>query len=262
MLHIRKLANEKLGVFLQPINGFLEKLAKRIEKEGDEAFKASTNVKNVHNFTKIGQDAELQSVLKNKPNWVDIMAIEQYKALGKAPIIPHGYPNIGAEDGSLKKAFETFHAAKAVIIPEGEVLYRVVDPRSADNSICWMRESEFKKLRCKADWRRRFAVFSHWNSNGEYVTYVVPKGGIKAWEGPAASQIYNDSAGSIKKINNGKDMLVLEGGAPQIVLDPKDLIYANVSKRYATGWGYDSGLIGDSKTSMVGVPTLQNNWRK
>ena len=52
----------------------------------------------------------------------------------------------------------------------------------------------------------------------------------------------------------------LKGGGIQIVLDPKDLVRANVSKREATPWGYDSGLIGETKTSMVGVPRLEQNW--
>ena len=56
-----------------------------------------------------------------------------------------GYPDIAAEGGPLKDAFKTFHDLETAHIPEGEVLYRVLDPRSADNSICWMRESEYKK---------------------------------------------------------------------------------------------------------------------
>ena len=46
----------------------------------------------------------------------------------------------------------------------------------------------------------------------------------------------------------------------QIVLDPNNLVRANVIKREATPWGYGSGLVGEAKTSMVGVPRLEQNW--
>lgn len=39
-----------------------------------------------------------------------------------------------------------------------------------------MTKAEFDKLKSKDDWRRRFAVWANWNSNGEFVTYTVPKG--------------------------------------------------------------------------------------
>ena len=57
-----------------------------------------------------------------------------------------------------------------------------------------------------------------------------------------------------------KERFMLEGGGMQIVLDPADLNRSKVTKREATPWGYDSGLIGDGKTSMVGVPRLKQNW--
>lgn len=262
VIDVRNLANQKLGEFLKPVQDFLERLAVRIEKESEQAFKATTNVKNIHNFKKVGTDAELKSVLNNKPNWVDVVAKEKYKALIRCPKIPDGFPDISelSKNGALRDAFKTFHRAKSINIPEGEVLYRVLDPKSADNSICWMREAEYKKLKTKADWRRYFAVFASWNHNGEVVKYRVPRGGINVWEGPAASQTFKNSAGKVEKVNSKGEIFVLEGGGIQIVLDPKDLVRANVSKREATPWGYDSGLIGETKTSMVGVPRLEQNW--
>lgn len=262
VLDIRNLANQKLGEFLKPVQDFLEKLAVRIEKEGDQTFKATTNVKNIHNFQRIGQNAELKSVLNNKPVWVDIVAKEKFKALSESPLIPKNYPDISemSKNRALRDAFKTFHDLEPVHLSEGEILYRVLDPKSADNSICWMRASEYKKLKSKADWRRYFAVFASWNNNGEVVKYRVPKGGMNVWEGPAASQTFKNSAGKVEKVNSKGEIFVLEGGGIQIVLDPNDLVRSNVSKREATPWGYDSGLIGEAKTSMVGVPRLEQNW--
>lgn len=262
VLDIRNLANQKLGEFLKPVQDFLEKLAVRIEKEGDQTFKATTNVKNIHNFQRIGQNAELKSVLNNKPVWVDIVAKEKFKALSESPLIPKNYPDISemSKNRALRDAFKTFHDLEPIHLSEGEILYRVLDPKSADNSICWMRASEYKKLKSKADWRRYFAVFASWNNNGEVVKYRVPKGGMNVWEGPAASQTFKNSAGKVEKVNSKGEIFVLEGGGIQIVLDPNDLVRSNVSKREATPWGYDSGLIGEAKTSMVGVPRLEQNW--
>lgn len=94
----------------------------------------------------------------------------------------------------LKEAYKTFKEGtiEPVTIPPGETLYRVVDPRSSDNSICWMRKAEFDMLTSKDDWRRRFAVWANWNSNGEFVTYTVPPGeGLKVWEGIVSTQKHN-----------------------------------------------------------------------
>ncbi|MGL1831709.1 UNVERIFIED_CONTAM: hypothetical protein GN151_15165 [Acinetobacter sp. HSTU-ASm16] len=262
VIDVRNLANQKLGEFLKPVQDFLERLAVRIEKESNQAFKATTNIKNIHNFKKVGTDAELKSVLNHKPNWVDVAAKEKYTALKKSPKILDGYPDISNSSKSypLKGKFDTFHDLEPIDLPEGTILYRVLDPSSYDNSICWMRESEYKKLKSKADWRRYFAVFASWNHNGEMVKYRVPKGGLKVWEGPAASQTFKNSAGKVEKVNSKDEIFVLEGGGIQIVLDPKDLVHANISKRQATPWGYDTGLIGEAKTSMVGVPRLEQNW--
>ncbi|MFW2072611.1 hypothetical protein ACG9Y7_04005 [Acinetobacter gerneri] len=259
VLHIRKLANEKLGVFLQPINGFLEKLAKRIEKEGDEAFKASTNVKNLHTYKKIEEKEEMDAIAKNKPNWVH--KVPQNKQLPfpeakfdpKTPLTPF-HPSLGAiqpilKSGyghPLKNAYKTFaiNQIKPQVYHEGEVLVRVVGVNSFDNSICWMRKVDFDKLKSREEWRDKFAVWASWNENGEYLEYTVPKGKkLYGWEGPAASQVRGN--------------YYLKGGGIQIVVDPNDLVKSGLSKRKITGWGYGTDTsIGSF--SMVGVPTLNS----
>jgi hypothetical protein len=108
-----------------------------------------------------------------------------------------------------------------------------------------MTKAEFEQLRSKDDWRRRFAVWAHWNSNGEYVTYVVPPGpGLNVWEGVTASQ----------KLDGTK--YVLEGGARQMVVKPADLNPTYLSKRNKTRWGYDD--LGKTNT-LVGVPVQKNH---
>ncbi|MDR7015326.1 hypothetical protein [Acinetobacter sp. 3657] len=248
----------KMGDFITPVQNMLERTARRFDIEADNAFRATVDRNNFTRMNKPGEPAEIASIKSNKPDWVDKTRRIPYEAEEAVNVVrKKGFPDLNptvkaGERHPLKDAYATFATKKikAVTIPEGEVLYRVVDPTSADNSICWMRKAEFDKLKSKSDWRRKFAVWANWNSNGEYVTYTVPKGGLNVWEGPAASQELDKLKG-----------YVLEGGGKQIVLDPKDLNAAYVSQRMPTNWGYDSGLNTGQGANLVGIPTLTNNWR-
>ena len=93
-------------------------------------------------------------------------------------------------------------------------------------------------------------VWKHWNSNGEYVTYVVPPGKpLKVWEGVTASQQLQE-----------KSQFFLAGGARQIVIEPSDLDKAYMGKRQATGWGFSDGMT--REPDFTGLPSLINNWRE
>lgn len=245
---VRNNLNAKLADVLAPVQHWLNKLARRLEVEGDMNYRAYTNAINAHSFTRPSLDAEIEAFKKDKPAWVDVRKSEKYKALDVEPVIDHGYPDITATSKSpvLKGKFDTFHDIQPMEISPGTVLYRVVDPGSFDNSICWMTKAEFDKLKSKDDWRRYFAVWANWNSNGEFVTYTVPPGKpLKVWEGKAASQ---------KMVGTN---YYLEGGARQIVLDPAHLDKGMLGKRQPTNWGYSS--FGET-LDLVGVPTLKNYW--
>ena len=258
VIEVRNAANKKLGEFLKPVQDFLEKLAVRIDKEGDAAFKATTNVKNLTQLRRISDAEELEAFRKNKPNWVHVIPKNKVLPFPEAIIDPKTsktplHPSLGGTQLAMKSgyghplrdAYKTFARVgiKAQTFNEGEVLVRVLAPGSLDNSICWMRKVEFDKLKNREDWRDKFAVWASWNSNGEYLEYTVPKGKkLYAWEGPAASQKRGE--------------FYLKGGGIQVVVDPKDLIPSGLSKRKLTGWGYGTDTtIGEF--SVVGVPTLK-----
>lgn len=249
---IRRMADAPLKKVLRPVAHWLNKLARRLEVEADMAYRASTNAVNPHHYRGVRNDAEeLVRLAEGKPKWADAGSRLKYGPMSPAPV-KAGWPDISDKaDRPLSGAFNNFHAAKAVTVPEGEVLYRIVDPgsNSFDNGVYWMREAEFRKLKSKDDWRRYFAVKASWNANGEYVTYTVPEGGLKVWEGPAASQAYKDGTDKTK--------YVLEGGYSQLALDPAQLDKVSLGPRKSTGWGYTG--FGEG-VSMVGVPTLKNNW--
>lgn len=237
---VKRGADRHLANALKPIKEYLFCTARKLEIDADMVHRAYLNNVNPHAFKKLSSPAEEVEAYKKhgKPDWVSDTGIEPFPPLTNRPKPKKDWPRVDA--------YDTFHSMKASTIPPGTKLYRIVDPTSKDNSICWMREEEFLKLKSKSDWRKRFAVWAHWNSNGEYITYTVPDGpGLNVWEGITASQKLKDTG------------YVLEGGAVQLVIDPSHLNKAHVSKRQSTNWKYDE--LG-TQNSMIGVPTLKNNF--
>jgi hypothetical protein len=234
---VRRVADQKIAQALRPVQDFLDQLARRLEIDSDLAHRAYLDTVNPHAFQKVANEVEeVAAFQRAKPKWVDDTGVISYPALQARPAPRTGWPSTDA--------YETFNTMRPQTLPPGTVLYRIVDPTSRDNSICWMTKVEFEQLRSKDDWRRRFAVWAHWNSNGEFVTYAVPPGpGLNVWEGVTASQ-------SLKGTE-----YVLEGGARQIVLDPSHLEKFSLSKRMKTSWGYDD--LGKSN-DLIGVPVQKN----
>jgi hypothetical protein len=258
--HARELANRKLAEALQPVQHWLDRLARRLEVEADMNYRAYTNALNPHGYMRPTLDAEIAALKANPPEWVQVRRTAAKEPLERCPEIVRNYPDISdaSKDGLLKGQYKTFHTITSKPLPPGTVLYRVVDPRSADNSLCWMTKEEFEKLASKSEWRRRFAVWANWNDDGEFVTYTVPPGKpLLVWEGETASQQLRDRAGNPVRADDKGNTFWIEGGARQIVLDPKDLDKAYIGKRQLTGWGY--GSFG-GRVDLTGVPVLHNNW--
>lgn len=131
---------------------------------------------------------------------------------------------------------------------------RIVDPKSADNSICWMRLEEFQKLKSRDQWREQFAVKTDWNSNGEYLTYTVPEGEtLKVWEGVTATQNITK-----KEMDVNLDYFI-PGGGIQIVVDPSQLNRLYISSRTPTNWDYGEVEFFDKGSWFIGVPDLTKN---
>ena len=247
---VRSNADKMLGQAIKPVQDILDRLARRLDIEADMAYRAHLNTVNPHAFAKVSATAEEAEFRKKLPPWADATGSLVYPPVTAPPAAHPGWTStvIDPKRGKhpLDNAHLTFNTINPLVIPPGTTLYRVIDPTSSDNSICWMSHAEFIKLKSKDDWRRRFAVWANWNSNGEYVTYVVPPGnGLHVWEGVTASQ-------KMDKTN-----FVLEGGARQIVVNPADLEKSFISKRLTTKWGY-----GDfsATPNLVGVPAQTNNW--
>lgn len=258
---IRDQANARLGEVIAPVQGWVNRLARRLEVEADMNYRAYTGSLNPHRSTRLSLDAEVEALRKAPPDYVKVGKEGDFPAVRNEPPVPIGHPDIGEmAKPPLMNAFKTFNGyIKPDTLPSGTILVRVVDPGSFDNSFCWMTKTEFDKLKSKAEWRDKFAVWRNWNGNGEYLTYTVPPGpGLPVWRGTTASQQLTDRGGNVVKANSKGEGFWLQGGAEQIVLDPKVLDPGHASKRMPTGWGYGEG---DIDVSLVGVPTLTNNWR-
>jgi len=261
IVDVRKKADEGLANALRPAQDYIDQVINRLRVEGDNAYRARPG----NNTHVLGnrQDAELELIKREKPEWVSIGEGSKYPALEKFPsdaliYVEKGWPDISAtsKHPALKSKFNTFdNSMRAAEAVHGERLYRVVEPgaRSFDNGGYWMRESEFQRLTSKGEWRRNFAVWKNWNENGEYLVYTIPPGKpLKVWEGRAATQKL-ESAEAYK----------LEGGREQLLLDPNDLKPEFTSPRQSTGWGYDDNT-GDSQLDplkpYLGLPELTHNW--
>lgn len=261
---VRNQANRALADVLAPIQNYLNRLAQRLDVEHRVTHRASTNAPNPHGSTRMALDAEIAELRKTPPAWVKVKGKGKYRAKRTPPPVPHGHFDISDKAPEpLGGAYKTFaDDVYPDTLSPGTVLYRVVDPKSADNSICWMTKVEFDKLRSKPEWRDRFAVWKHWNSNGEYLTYTVPPGpGMPVWRGTTASQPLKQKKGLVEEVVKADDKgnaFWLDGGAEQIVVDPKLLDPKKASQREFTGWGYDDS---DIEVNLVGVPILQTNWK-
>ena len=256
VLDVRNKANAKLAKALAPAQEVLDKLATRLDVEHRMMYQAVTGAVNAHRFTRLSLNAETAAIQHQTPKWVDEVVKPKYPALENSHKAKPPHSDIGdAAPKPMKGAYSTFHDIRPDIIPEGKTLVRVVDPGSNDNSICWMTMEEYKKLLTKDDWRRKFAVWANWNDNGQITTYTVPPGGIPVWRGKTASQPLND-ANNVPIKNAKGEGYFLEGGAEQLVIDPKHLDQRFLNPREATNWGY-----GDfGQQTMVGVPELKTNW--
>lgn len=271
---VRDQANKGLADILSPVQTYLNRLAQRLDVEQRVTHRASTNVPNPHGDIRMRQDEELAELRKAPPDWVKVGKMGKYPATKNPPAVPSGHFDISDDAvGPLEGAYKTFTKdLRDDILPPGTVLYRVVGPKSADNSICWMTKTEFDQLHSKPEWRERFAVWKHWNANGEFLTYTVPGKtiitlpdntkkefiGMPVWRGKAASQELKDRAGNSIPADHQGNTFWLDGGHEQIVVNPALLEAKHASKREFTGWGYDDG---DIQVNLVGVPILERNWK-
>ncbi|MBK1612285.1 hypothetical protein CKO44_02245 [Rubrivivax gelatinosus] len=261
LVRIRGRLNDGLALALEPLRHWLDCLARRLEVQGDMQYRAMVNARNGHLVVPTKMPVNrVVAAIRRVPGPVIRAADSANPGLLTAPQVPPGHFDISpSAKYPLTGVYATFSKrVVADVLRPGTRLVRVVDPQSTDNGVYWMLESEFKALRSKDAWRSRFAVWHHWNGNGEFVVYEVPSGpGLRVWRGPAASQELRDQSG--KPVTDvGGEKLWLPGGAEQIAVHPLDLDPSFLSRRGKTGWGY-ANEVDDFVLAPIGVPELRNN---
>lgn len=217
---IRMLADSKIGQAVAPVQKALDAIIKRLELEHLAQHHGILNTGNIH-FRGGLPEARAVTLMRRAdplPSWLSKGRTGKWPA---APLII----NRGKVEKKVKDGYPTltdtnitsFHRLAAIEIKGPAKLYRITSPSNGAMGDCWIPEDLFHKIMAspdpKAAWRKHFAVWPDWNPNGQFVIYEIPRGEtIKAWRGPASSQVKEKEMG----LNAH-----LEGGWDQIIIKPK-----------------------------------------
>jgi len=152
----------------------------------------------------------------NNPNSIDhvrslVGDFEKIPGISLSKYTPNGLPKLTIEpprtwanpllDLPANHA-PNFTQATAKTLSPGQKIYRVIGDVQNPAGGYWTYELPMSK----ADVFGGTAVRPEWNNPTKYVEYTVPEGGLKVWDGPAASQ----------RLLDGIDDVSLSGGAFQI----------------------------------------------
>jgi hypothetical protein len=150
------------------------------------------NVENMH-FPQNGRESFLK-----RDDWPDLSGGD--------------YVKVDANDVVTYKVIPCFSGPmRAVKIPPGQKIYRIVDENSRVAGEWWV----YAPPETGKEWREGLAVLDSWNKDGFYVELTVPESGLWAWEGKAASQVENN-------LNAVATMgQYLPGGYNQLFIDMK-----------------------------------------
>jgi len=105
---------------------------------------------------------------------------------------------------------------RPVQLKPGTKIYRIVDKDCSPAGMFWTLELP----KNGKQWREEIAVLDRFNENGRYMEFVVPDGGLVAWEGKVAGQIDSQEFFKNGKKNPGYGQY-LEGGGSQLLIDFK-----------------------------------------
>lgn len=196
---------------VQPVRTVMKVVAKRLD---DQAWHVQTYRTNRGWIAPISESGSAKLINGKPPKWAKKMSGEMVHPPlemdnERIQSLMKDYPKHPVLQEGLIKTFSARGKIRADAIKGPVKLYRIVDPSNEGAGIFWMTEAEYKAIKNRDEWRRRFAVKPEWNQNGWVVEYEVKAGeALPVWRGPAASQ----------KLD-GTDYY-LEGGGEQIVFFP------------------------------------------
>lgn len=217
---VRAQARGPLDAVNDQLKGILLRLAAKLDEQALLVRHGIVNMNNVH-FRGVLPETRAVTLMKRadpRPSWLSKGRVGNYpehdleegKALLKQarkrdPDLPD------LTDGNIK----SFHKMAAVEIKGPAKLYRVVSPTNGAMGDCWVPEDVWQKIMSspdpKAAWRKYLAVWPDWNPNGQFVMMEVPAGkSIKAWRGPAASQVKKDHPDLNANLEGGWDQVIFK----------------------------------------------------
>lgn len=299
---VRAMAPKPLAKVDEMLQTIFNAIAKRLEAEHFLQRGGILNANNVH-FRGTLPEARAVSLMRStepRPSWLGKgrkgRFSEQDLGDGKDLVArtrakDAEYPELN--DTNIK----SFHTMAAVEIKGPAKLYRVVSPSNGAMGDCWIPEDVWRKIKSdpdpKAAWRKQLAVWPDWNPDSQYVVMEIPVGqSVKAWRGPASSQIKRDHPKLDAHLEGGWDQVIVKvkldqwdttriyklGDTKGAALRKTDMTYAqyralpkeqqalyspirerinhsDIEGPFDTGWGptdFDPQL----KDVRIGVPTL------
>lgn len=236
---VRKQADKMIEPAIKPVQDILDRIIQRLEREQLTYRSGILNANNIHFRGGLPETTAVKLMKgKPRPKW-----LSEGKELEREPLRPkdmkkivgahakQGWPDI--HDGNIS----SFHKMAAAEIRGPARLYRIIAPNSRAMSDCWVSEEVFKRIQASSDpraaWRKYLAVWPDWNGNGQFVIYDVKPGEtLKAWRGPAASQVKPELPDAH-----------LEGGWEQIVFNvPRGDARNDTMRYYELGGGKSTRL--------------------
>ncbi len=221
---VRQAADQQLAKAVKPLQDALDAIIRRLELEQLGAHRVVLNTVNVH-FRGGLPEARAVALMRKadpEPTWLSRGKPGEFEALKSGTFLNKveekaalGFPRLTPDE------IKTFsRSLEAVELKGPQRLYRVISPSSRASASDWVTEEVFKQLSAAADpkaaWRKHLAVWPDWNPNGQFVVYELKAGEtLKAWKGPAASQV------KPKKFDMPDRYL--EGGFEQVKFDGSQL---------------------------------------
>jgi hypothetical protein len=207
-----------------------------------------------------------QEAISNPP-YAELLRVKPPKMSAPMPQLPakpagvpkewFNYNDLPAIDKYSIPSFQR-GLMRPIHYPAGTRLYRVIDNSSDGAGQYWVTEEVFMQLRTRDEWRERLAVKPDWNQNGHYVTYTVPEGGLNAFVGPAASQVYDGTEYGLRGgteqvffnpgVRDTVERLSIHGQVDEVLVKTKlrkKINDPNIDGPFETGWGFngDFGFI-------------------
>jgi hypothetical protein len=130
---------------------------------------------------------------------------------------------------------------RAVKLKPGTKIRRVVTGTSDLDGLYW----SYTLPKDGETWRKECAVLESWSSNGYFVEYVVPEGGLFVWEGKIASQVEND----VTKKTFGQ---YLPGGETQLFINFRMPAHAKAQAEVIALPRQPTNWVGHMKVNLPG----------